>query len=148
MCCSNLRNEYSGLDHVSCKSFFCCSTKFKMWYPQDHYGDVFRWTTSREFTETYRRLSIFRCLQFSFIYSQFLYFHSVRSGLRRQSPLTLRREPPGYFRNECCTGGEPMITPRGNCSLVHTQQHRALDWICHMHKRSQGEPRAPCPHNF
>ena len=40
---------------------------------------------------------------------------SVTSGLRRPSPLTLRRGPRGYFRSECCTGGESMAARKHNC---------------------------------
>jgi len=35
------------------------------------------------------------------------------------------RGPRGYFRSECCTGGESMAVPRENCSLTPIHQRRA-----------------------
>jgi len=55
---------------------------------------------------------------FSFVYTLLLSsLRNVTSGLRRPSPLTLRRGPRGYFRSECCTGGESVAQPRVNSSL-------------------------------
>jgi len=47
-----------------------------------------------------------------------LWLWIVMIGLRRPSPLTLRREPRGHFHSECCTGGWPMAVPHMKLSLA------------------------------
>ena len=64
-------------------------------------------------------------VQFNFVHTRFLYsFRIAARDLRRRGPL-------GYFRCECCTGGESVAAARMNRWLVTTHQRRARGCTAH-----------------
>ena len=68
---------------------------------------------------------------------------SVTSGLRRLSPLACAVDPRGYFRSECCTGGESLAAPRVNFILAPAHQRRARGWTGRKHRFSSLRYDAP-----